>query len=78
MPSIEEGLLGLPPAYRDRALVNKSKYGILRDSDKATDAAVALFRSFTWRHSEEGYDFWSKVHCHLCDPENYDLPPLPE
>lgn len=78
MLSIEEGLLALPAAYRDLALENLRKYSIKRDDDKATDAAVALFRSFTWRYTPEGYTFWSEVHCYMCNPEICELPPLPE
>lgn len=78
MLSIEEGLLGLPSAYRDLALANLAKYRITRKEDKATDAAVALFRSFTWQNTPEGYTFWSEVHCYMCNPEICELPSLPE
>jgi len=82
MLSIEEGLLGLPPAYRDRALANLYKADSKRKHRKAatettTSVAYAVDLGFTWCETPEGSLFWSKMN-DILDYDDYKVEDFPE
>ena len=68
----EEWFKELPAGYAELAERNRTDS---YDEDSAQDAVLG---GFVWASSLEGFRFWNEFAAHLCDPDEYDIPKLPE
>ena len=73
MKPIREWLEQLPEGYRERAIENAKDQGLL---DEYASSLKSALRSFLWRETPEGLDFWDAVDDHIFEDSN-PLPPLP-
>lgn len=73
MKSIQEWLYELPEPYRRVALRYHSNYSKM---GKADCLANALVLGFKWSSSEEGREYWSKVH-EMCISGKFAKEPTP-
>lgn len=73
MKTVKEWLEELPEGYRELALANAKENCL---SNECEDICEALYISFIWRASSEGYNFWNNVYTHF--PNGSELPKLPE
>ena len=71
--TIKEWLMELPEGYRERALANMGEHcevAVCKSMKEAINGA------FGWDESQEGPDFWVKVHYHYAYGGT-PLPPIP-
>jgi len=64
MKTIKEWFGMLPKEIRDKAIVNATVYHLPESIDNLTEQSLedAIFNSFDWHSSKEGFFFWEEVY----------------
>ncbi len=62
MKTFRELFEELDEPYRSQAIVNSEEYGFVLDEEYADTVQDAIVYGFSWRDTEEGCYYWSKLH----------------